>query len=32
MGLYPVKFKFTLKRKLFNELFKIEPLETELAP
>lgn len=32
MGLYRVKFSFVLKKKLFKEIFKVEPMEVELEP
>ncbi len=31
-GLYKVKFSFVLKKKLFKEMFKVEPMEVELDP
>ena len=31
-GLYKVKFSFVLKKKLFKEMFKVEPIEVELDP
>jgi hydrocephalus-inducing protein len=31
-GLYRVKFAFVMKKKLFKEMFKVEPSEMELDP
>ena len=31
-GLYKVKFSFMMKKKLFKEIFKVEPTEMELDP
>ena len=30
--MYKVKFSFVLRKKLFKEMFKIEPTEVELDP
>ena len=31
-GLYRVKFSFVLRKKLFREMFRVEPVEVELEP
>lgn len=31
-GLYRVKFSFVLRKKLFKEMFRVEPMEVELEP
>jgi len=32
IGLYKVKFSFVMKKKLFKDNFKIDPVEVELEP
>lgn len=32
IGMYPVKYNFTMKKKQTREIFTIEPMEGELAP
>ena len=32
IGLYKVKFNFTMKKKLFRDCFVVEPAEGELDP
>lgn len=31
-GLYKVKFSFVMRKKLFKEMFRVEPMEMELDP
>jgi hydrocephalus-inducing protein len=31
-GLYPVKFNFNMKKKVYRDCFRIEPMEAELEP
>ena len=32
IGMYPVKFNFTMKKKQTREIFSIDPMEGELQP
>ena len=32
IGLYKIKYKFTMKKKIFTENFEVEPKEAELDP